>query len=604
MSQRRCPFSTPAPFGCAGRKVPLLALLLASCASNALLRPLPAATPDATACRDRATAPANAPVDSDGQKVGGGDTKKDEPAAKEKEPPPPHTLCQAIWAYWVKLHSHPCSATTEGEKDGDKLARQEAEGKKSPPARGESDDQDARKERSDSGKGNGDTPRAEAEGKKSPPATKEEDKKNGENGEDKEGAKDTWYSAHAQATMDTQRHAGFFAAYTGARSLSPLPEWNTSATSTLFLAARLWDCNHYLGEVVFNPELAGGSGFSGVNGLAGFTNGDITRVGRVEPTPYIARLFLRQTWGFGGDQEKVEDEPNQIAGKRDVNRFTFIVGKFAFTDVVDVNRYSHDPRSQMTNWSLMYNGAWDYPANVRGYSYGFAADYNQKYWALRYSAMAEPTIANGAAIDPHFLKAFGQALEWEGRWGLEKGEHPGRVRLMAYLNRAHMGDYREALEQVPDSPDVTTTRDYRFKYGFGLNVEQELTRDLGVWARLGWNDGHTETWAFTPLDRTVAMGFLLKGTCWARPNDEVGLAGALNGLAKSHRGYLAAGGLDFSIGDGALSYGLEHILEVYYRVAVGEGIYLTPDFQEIWNPAYNRDRGPVSVASLLVHIEF
>jgi high affinity Mn2+ porin len=372
-------------------------------------------------------------------------------------------------------------------------------------------------------------------------------------------------------------------------------------TATLFLAARLWECGSYSGELVFNPELAGGRGLSSVNGLAGFPNGDITRVGVVEPTPYFARLFLRQIWGLGGEQEKVEDEANQIAGKRDIDRITLSVGKFAFTDMIDTNRYSHDPRSQMQNWSLMYNVAWDYPANVRGYDYGVAVELNQKDWALRYGIMAEPRFANSGPIDPRFTDAFGQAVEWEGRWTCNT--HAGRVRFMTYLNRAHMGDYREAILDMPVDPDVTQTRSYRYKYGFGVNAEQELTRDLGVWGRLGWSDGHTETWAFTPIDRTAAAGLLLKGRCWARPNDEAGLAAAINGLAKDHRDYLAAGGLDFSIGDGRLRYRLEHIFEVYYRVAVIKGIFVTADFQEFINPAYNRDRGPVSVGALMVHIE-
>jgi high affinity Mn2+ porin len=175
---------------------------------------------------------------------------------------------------------------------------------------------------------------------------------------------------------------------------------------------------------------------------------------------------------------------------------------------------------------------------------------------------------------------------------------------MTYLNRAHMGDYGEATMLMPIDPSVTSTAAYRSKYGFGLNAEQELTKDLGMWCRLGWNDGHNQTWAFTPIDRTAAMGLLLKGRSWARPNDEFGVAGALNGLSKDHRNYLAAGGLDFSIGDGALSYGVEEILEIYYRVSISKEIFVIADFQEIGNPAYNTARGPVSVWSAVVHLQF
>jgi high affinity Mn2+ porin len=580
--------------GLLARRAPLLlALLLAGCPAGGFLR----------TCPDCVSG--NAPGGA--AREGGAKADNKDGETKAEKPPPPHTLPQALCAYWRALCSHPCSSGEDESED---------KGKKSPPAEGETEkkkdgDGKAEKEKQEPAG-------AEGEGKKSPPAEGETEKKEGEkkepdkgNGEEngkkdekKEEAKDTWFSAHAQATMDMQFHGSFPAAYTGPRSLLPTQEAATSLTATLFLAARLWDCDGYSGELVFNPEIAGGTGFSGVDGLAGFTNGDITRVGEVAPTPYFARLFLRQTWGLGGEQENVEDEPNQIAGKRDIDRITLLVGKMAATDLIDNNRYSHDPRTQMQNWSLMYNGAWDYPANVRGYTYGIGLEFNQKYWALRYGVWAEPAVANGAPIDPHFLKAQGQALEWEGRWGLGEHEHPGRVRLMAYLNRANMGDYREAIVEMPVDPVVSNTASYRFKYGFGMNFEQELTRDLGVWGRLGWNDGRTETWAFTPIDRTAALGLLLKGRCWARPNDEVGLAAVCNGLAKDHRDYLAAGGLDFSIGDGALNYGWEEILEIYYRFAIIKGMYVDADFQAINHPAYNRDRGPVFVESLLVHIEF
>jgi high affinity Mn2+ porin len=385
-------------------------------------------------------------------------------------------------------------------------------------------------------------------------------------------------------------------------SLQAHEGYATSLTSTVFLDFRLWESGSSFGELVFNPEIAGGRGFSGVNGIAGFSNGEITRVGAVEPTPYIARLYYRQTIGLGGEQEKIEDVVNQIQGKRDVDRITVTLGKLTFTDLVDDNKYSHDPRTQFLNWALMYNGAWDYPANVRGYSYGFGIDFNHRDWALRYGVMAEPAVANGGPIDPHFLEANGHLLEWEGRY--EYDDHPGRIRLMSYLNHAHMGDYREALLAMPTNPDVTQTRSYRFKYGFGLNWEQELTKDLGLFGRLGWNDGRTESWAFTPIDRTASLGMLLNGRLWRRPKDQVGIAGALNGLSQDHRNYLAAGGLDFSIGDGRLNYELEEILEVFYDLELIKGVSIAADFQEINHPAYNRDRGPVSVGSLRVHLEF
>jgi high affinity Mn2+ porin len=421
----------------------------------------------------------------------------------------------------------------------------------------------------------------------------------GETGILGKGTEATWYSAHAQGTVVDSVHDVFHAPYTGPNSLLRSEPHATSETTTFFFAARL--CEGF--EFVFNPEVAGGRGFSGSDGIAGFPNGEITRVGVVEPTPYFARLFFRQTIGFGGEKETVEDGVNQIAGTRDVNRLTIAAGRFSMTDVADDNRFSHDPRTQFLAWSIMYNGAWDYPANVRGYTDAIAIDFNQKYWALHYGIGAVAAVANGAALDPRFLDANGQVLEWLGRYKLF-GDRPGNLRLLAYLNRAHMGDYAEALALMPVNPQVTLTRAYRYKYGFGLSWDQELTKNVGVFGRLGWNDGHTEAWMFTPIDRLAELGLWIRGRPWCRPHDQFGLAYCINGLARDHREYLAAGGLDFNIGDGKLNYGQEMILESVYNLGVTKNILFSLDFQEVWNPAYNRDRGPVTIFQGRFHIEF
>ena len=408
-----------------------------------------------------------------------------------------------------------------------------------------------------------------------------------------------WYSVHGQGTIVTQAHDNNFRSpYIGPNSLLPVEPAATTETATLFLDGRFWQG----GDIVFNPEISGGRGFSGTTGIAGFPNGEATRVGVVEPTPYIARLFVRQTWGLDGEREKIEDGPNQIAGTYDINRLTLTVGKLAATDVFDNNRYSHDPRNQFLPWSIMYDGAWDYPANVRGYTYGVALDFNTVFWAVRYGIFAEPSIANGAPLDPHILKANGQILELEERWNLD--EHPGKLREWIYLNHAHMGNYQEALAEMPVDPDITLTRAYRFKYGFGGNVEQEITRDLGVFLKGGWNDGQSESWAFTEIDGTLSAGVLLQGRWWKRPQDTVGLAGCINWLSPEHRDYLAAGGIGFIIGDGRLNYAPEEILDLYYDWQIRKGIFVTLDGQGVDHPAYNQDRGPVAIASLRVHFEY
>jgi len=524
-----------------------------------------------------------------------GSNKPEAAESKPIKPAPARTIWQAIHKYMNCLRSPKSDepAAKDTAKSGGKAkeepqgnqgegGKQPNQGDQSPSADGKSDRQKDKNEDANGKQENGDD-KKEANGKDEQPEP-------------------SWFSAHAQATVVIQKHGGFHAPYTGPNSLLENEPSATSMTGTLFLATRLWECDGDSTEIVFNPEIAGGTGLSGTTGIAGFPNGEITRVGNLEPTPYIARLFVRQTWGLGGEQEKVEDAPNLIAGKRDVDRIELAVGKFSATDYADDNRFSHDPRTQFLPWSLMYNGAWDYPANVRGYTYGVEIEMIRKDWTLSYGIVAEPEVANGAAIDPHFTKAVGQFLEYERRWKIN--DHPGSVRFLAYLNRAHMGDYAEALAAMPVNPNVTLTRDYRYKYGFGLSWDQELTKLLGIWARLGWNDGHTESWAFTAIDRLFDIGLILKGKCWCRPNDFIGLGYGINGLEGTHRNYLAAGGLDFIIGDGALNYAPEQILEAFYSMEVRKGIFVTTDFQEVINPAYNRDRGPVSIVSLRVHFEY
>ena len=416
--------------------------------------------------------------------------------------------------------------------------------------------------------------------------------------ESKPDEKSPWYSVHGQATVVSQGNGLFRSPYAGPLSLQSRVNYRTTETTTLFLAARPWEGT----EIIFNPEAAGGVGVSGSSGLAGFPNGEATRVGAPSPTPYFARVLWKQTIGLGGEQETIEDGANLIAGKRDIDRITIRVGKMAATDSFDENLYSHDPRTQFMNWSLMFNGAWDYPANVRGYTYGGSIELNRKTWAFRYGLFAEPFEANGAMIDPHILRANGHVWELEERYTI--GEKAGKLRFLAYLNNARMGDYRAAIAAMPTHPDITTVRDYSIKYGFGLNWEQAITDDVGVFARAGWNDGKTESWAFTEIDRTVSGGVLIKGTRWQRPNDTVGVAVVINGLSGPHRDYLAAGGIGFIIGDGRLNYAPEQIVELFYNLKLAPAATLGLGFQGINNPAYNQDRGPAALGAVRLHYEF
>ncbi len=356
------------------------------------------------------------------------------------------------------------------------------------------------------------------------------------------------------------------------------------------------------GQLYLNPEIAGGEGLSGVEGLAGFPNGDITRVTSTIPKPYLSRIFLRQTWGLGGNSEAVESGPNQLGCRQKESRLVISLGKISLPDLFDTNAYSHDPRTQFMNWALMDLGTWDFAADTRGYTWGVAVELNQPRWALRFGSFMVPKTANGLALDRHLRRNHGENVELERRYKL-RGE-AGRVSLLGFANHANMGDYREALRRSSGIPDITQTRRPGTpKYGLGLNAEQALTRDLGAFMRLGWDDGKTETWAFTEIDRTFHLGLQFKGRRWGRPQDIIGVAGLNNGLSKDHRDYLAAGGSGFQLGDGRLNYSAERILEAYYAFKPLKVLTLTLDFQRAQNPGYNRDRGPVSIWAVVFHWE-
>jgi len=321
-----------------------------------------------------------------------------------------------------------------------------------------------------------------------------------------------------------------------------------------------------------------------VTGIAGFTNGEIPRVASATPTPYIARGFMRNKWRFG-----------------DKGRLTLIDGKFAVTDYFDTNRYSHDPRTQFMNWSLMYNGAWDYPADTRGYTIGSLQELTMDHWSLRAATVMEPTTANGPTLDTRIAKNRGEAVEWEGRyhpWQLD-----GAFRVLGYVNRERAGTFLAALQEK-GTPDLgPTRRPGTKKYGFGLNLEQAITDNIGVFGRYGWSDGKTEAWAFTEIDRSVSGGTAIQGRLWKRTGDTIGIAAVRNYLSGDDRAFLAAGGMGFIIGDGRLNYRPETIQEMYYSWHATRQWTFTLDYQRVENPAYNRDRGPVSVGTLRIHWE-
>jgi high affinity Mn2+ porin len=407
----------------------------------------------------------------------------------------------------------------------------------------------------------------------------------------------TPWALHFQQTVVVQAHPAFPAAYSGENSLSPARESATSITSTLFLGARLWRG----AEIHFNPELSGGAGVSQARGLGGFANGETFRIGSTSPVVYLARLFVRQVFRLGGDLQSEPPSPNEIAGEQPARRLTLLAGRLGVADVFDSSRYSHDPRTQFLNWALMNSGAWDYPADTRGYTWGLLADLTADRWSARGAATLVPREANGLAMDTHIAKAHGLTLELERRH--ELAGQDGAVRLLLYRNDARMGSYDQSLA-AGGVPDVTATRSYgRTKLGFALGAEQAIGRTRGAFARLSANDGRNETWAYAEIDRSLALGLSQTGAPWRRAGDELAAALILDGLSSPHRRYLAAGGHGFMLGDGALRYGIESIVESYYRAALTGWLSVSVDYQMVVHPGYNRDRGPVHLFAGRVHAE-
>ena len=403
---------------------------------------------------------------------------------------------------------------------------------------------------------------------------------------------------HVQNTDIVQGYPGFPAKYSGPNSLPNGGQTRETVSLDLLAGVRLWRG----AEAHIDGMMWQGFGVGQTLGVDGFPNGEAFRLGTDVPNVNIPRLFIRQVIGFGGEQENVEDDALDLAGKQDVSRLTLTLGKFSVKDVFDNNAYANDPRTQFMNWALMANEAWDYPADALGYITGLAAELNRPQWTARYGFFQMPAGANGVALDQHFLDAWGMVAELERRYALN--DHPGAVRFLAYLNRAHMGSYQEAVNNAAPVADIEATRAYRCKYGFGLNLEQELVKNVGCFTRLGWSDGHSEAWVFSDVDYTATAGLSIKGASWGRPDDTFGLAGVLNGLSHVHQEFFEAGGTGILAGDGALNYGWEKILESYYDFKIWKTIHTAVDYQFITDPAFNRDRGPVSVFAARLHWEF
>jgi hypothetical protein len=416
------------------------------------------------------------------------------------------------------------------------------------------------------------------------------------------------WSQHFQLTVIGQQHTAFKAKYSGRNSLADTIEpIATSLTTTIFLGRKLWKNAAFY----FNPEISGGNGLSFSTGVAGAFNGETYRIGEVKPQVFVARAYVQQHIPLGGTgYTEVEDDVNQVAGKIPTKRITISAGKFAVADFYDNNTYSKDPRTQFFNWSVWANGAWDYPANTRGYTYGIVTELIVPNWAVRFSSVAVPRIANFHYLEYKITKAHSETLEAEHSFMIQ--HRPGTVRFFISHTRSQEPSYKSGLKAIAENDPfllsvIQGLNEYKTyggkKLGIGLNMEQQLSNTLGVFSRMGWNDGRYATWAFTEIDNTLNGGFSLKGIRWKRPDDVVALAVVSNGLAADHKNFLKAGGYGFIIGDGRLNYGREFIVETYYNAKINSYLWLSLDYQFVNNPGYNKDRGPVHVIGLRAHVE-
>jgi high affinity Mn2+ porin len=427
------------------------------------------------------------------------------------------------------------------------------------------------------------------------------------------------WNIHAQNTETVQGYPGFSSQYSGPNSLPSGGETRETVSLDLMAGLRLWSG----AEAHIDGLMWQGFGLDNTLGVEGFPNGEAYRIGTQVPNGMIARLFIRQTIGLGGEQQDIPDDQLDLAGTEDISRLTFTLGQMSAADIFDKNTYANDPRTQFMNWGLVNNEAWDYSADSVGYTTGLAIELNQPNWTLRYGFFQVPRNQNGLMAQDHYFKwpydpsadgpsndgpffsAWAMVTELERRYSI--GTHPGTIRFLAFLNRANMANYAQAtsiLEAGGPGTGISGAQAYRYKYGFGVNWEQEIAQNVGVFSRLGWNDGREEGWMFSDVGYAGSLGLSIAGAGWHRPNDTVGLAGVINGISNTERDFLAAGGLGILAGDGNLDYGWEKIVETYYDCQIWKTIHASLDYQFIDDPAFNHARGPVSVFAARLHWEF
>ena len=419
--------------------------------------------------------------------------------------------------------------------------------------------------------------------------------------EEAEQVEEENWAIHGQATNVWLLQPAFRSPYQGPHSLSPAANGRETVDLTLYAGIRPWPG----AEIWINPEVDQGFGLSDTFGVAGYPSGEAYKLGKSEPYFLVQRGFLRQTIGLGGGTEKLEPDLNQLGGTQTADRLVFTIGKYSIVDIFDTNRYAHDPRNDFLNWSIIDQGAFDYAANVWGFTYGGTAEWFQDWWAVRAGVFDLSQMPNSVALSHGFTQ--GQFVaELEERHTL--WDQPGKLKGLYWLTRGNLGTYLDAIsvsQATGQTPSTDAVARFRTKGGFGLNLEQQIAEDLGVFARASISQGTVQEVDFTDVNQSISGGLSLTGSRWGRPDDTVGLAGAMNRISHQGKLYLAAGGLGGIIGDGQLpNAGPEQILETYYRVALFNFAHAAFHYQFINHPAYNRDRGPVSIFGLQLHLQF
>jgi high affinity Mn2+ porin len=417
--------------------------------------------------------------------------------------------------------------------------------------------------------------------------------------------KDSGWNFHFQFTGIVQYNASFQAPYSGNNSFLPESGHAYSVTTTAYIGRKLWRD----AAIYFDPEMAGGSGLSSTLGIAGFPNGETFRIGAAQPVVYVARLFMRQQINFDQTHfDTLEDGINQLKERVSQKRLVINLGKFGIADFFDQNTVSHDPRTDFMNWSLMNNGAYDYAANTRGYTGGLIVEYYTPGWVLRAGTALMPVYANGPTLNFNWTKTNSETFEVQKDYTI-KGL-PGTSRFLLYYNTSKAPAYQTVINEDLNGTDTALDVIYGTQYGgkkfgVGISVNQSVSSRLNGFLRMGWNDGKTATWAFAEIDNSASLGFRFYGIGKGRKADNIGLAFVSNGISSGHRNFLNIGGYGFMLGDSKLPhYMRENIAELFYEVKIFETLYATLDYQFVSHPAYNRDRGPVSLLAARVHINF